>query len=121
MPCAGWHEAAMQDAILVLNAGSSSVKFSLFACTDGDPALVAHGQVEAVHTAPHFAATGPAGHAPAEHAWPKGTKLGHDGAVAHVVDWLKETCAGAYHLAAVGHRVVHGGVDHAAPVRLDAE
>jgi acetate kinase len=109
----------MQDAILVLNAGSSSVKFSLFARTDGDPAMVAHGQVEAVHTVPHFTATGPTGHPLAEYKWPAGVKIGHDGAVVHIVDWLKETFAHTYQLAAVGHRVVHGGAEFAAPVRLD--
>ena len=38
----------------------------------------------------------------------------------HIVDWLKATYGCEYRLAAVGHRVVHGGGDYAAPVRLDA-
>ena len=46
----------MIDAILVLNAGSSSIKFSLFAHRAAALAAVASGQVEAIYTAPHFVA-----------------------------------------------------------------
>ena len=54
-----------------------------------------------------------------EKRWASGAELGHDGAVAHVFDWLKTAYAGRHHLVGVGHRVVHGGVDHAAPALLD--
>ena len=110
----------MNDAILVLNAGSSSVKFSLFARTADGPTLAAHGQVEAVNSSPRFMATGPDGGVE-KHIWPVGTPLGHDGAVGHIVEWLKAHCAADYRLVAAGHRVVHGGVEHAAPIRLDAD
>jgi acetate kinase len=99
----------MNDAILVLNAGSSSLKFSLYA-----EALVASGQISGLYTEPRFVA------GKTEKRWPAGTKLGHDAALAHIVDWLKATHGAEYRLAAVGHRVVHGGPDHAAPVRVDA-
>ena len=46
----------MIDTILVLNAGSSSIKFSLFADGGADPAALASGQVEAIYNAPHFVA-----------------------------------------------------------------
>ena len=46
----------MSDAIAVLNAGSSSIKFSLFAQAGGDLALKLRGQAEAIHTAPRFVA-----------------------------------------------------------------
>jgi acetate kinase len=108
------------DAILVLNAGSSSIKFSLLADTDDGLALVSRGQLEAIYTAPHFAAEDPAGKALGEKRWSEGTKLGHDGALAHIVEWLKATHGAQYRLAAAGHRVVHGGVDYSVPVRLDA-
>ena len=48
----------MTDAILVLNAGSSSIKFSLFAERGADLALVASGQVEGIDTAPRFVGQG---------------------------------------------------------------
>ena len=103
----------MKDAILVLNAGSSSIKFSLFA-----ERLVAGGQMEAIHAAPRFVARDAADKPLAEKRWEE--KLGHDGALAHIVDWLKASYGKEHRLAAVGHRVVHGGADYAAPVRVDA-
>jgi acetate kinase len=110
----------MTDAILVINAGSSSIKFSLFAEAAAELGLVARGQVEGIYTAPHFTAKDTAGKPAGEKQWEPGTKLGHDGALAHIIDWLKATHGGDHRLAAVGHRVVHGGTDYAAPVRVDA-
>jgi len=110
----------MDDAILVLNAGSSSIKFSLFADGADGLALVAGGQMAAIHTSPQFVARDASGTKLAEKRWPAQTKLGHEAALAHIVDWLKTTHGERYRLAAVGHRVVHGGAEHAAPVRVDA-
>src|SRR6476646_81006 len=110
----------MSDAILVLNAGSSSIKFSLFADDRDELALVAGGQMAAIHTAPQFVARDASGGKVAEKRWPAQTKLGHEAALAHIVEWLKTTHGERHRLAAVGHRVVHGGAEHAAPVRVDA-
>jgi acetate kinase len=110
----------MDDAILVLNAGSSSIKFSLFADGADGLALVAGGQMAAIHTSPQFVARDATGTKVAEKRWPAQTQLGHEAALAHIVDWLKSTHGERYRLAAVGHRVVHGGAEHAAPVRVDA-
>ena len=103
----------MKDAILVLNAGSSSIKFSLYA-----EELVASGQIAGIYTEPRFVARNGAGKPAGEKRWQ--SKLGHEGALAHIVDWLKTTHGDDYRLAAVGHRVVHGGSDYAAPVRVSA-
>jgi len=110
----------MDDAILVLNAGSSSIKFSLFADGADELALVAGGQMAAIHNSPQFVARDASGAKLAEKRWPAQTQLGHEAALAHIVDWLKTTHGERYRLAAVGHRVVHGGPEHAAPVRVDA-
>ena len=110
----------MDDAILVLNAGSSSIKFSLFADGADELELVAGGQMAAIHTSPQFVARDASGTKVAEKRWPAQTKLGHEAALAHIVDWLKTAHGERYRLAAVGHRVVHGGAEHAAPVRVDA-
>jgi acetate kinase len=111
----------MTDTILVLNAGSSSIKFSLFAEAGVEPAVVAYGQIEGIDTSPHFIAKDSAGRTASEQHWAQGTKLGHDGAVAHIGDWLQSTYAAQYRLTAVGHRVVHGGTDYAVPVRIDRD
>jgi acetate kinase len=110
----------MTDAIVVLNAGSSSIKFSLFAERGAELALVAGGQVEGIYTAPHFVAKDAAGKPVADKRWESGTKLGHDNALVHILEWLKVAHGADHQLAAVGHRVVHGGTDYAAPVRVDA-
>jgi acetate kinase len=107
------------DAILVVNAGSSSLKFSLFTASDGELELAARGQAEGLYTAPRFIAKDATGQVLAERSWGEGTKLGHEGALDYLLPFLRERFAG-HRLAAVGHRVVHGGMEYGEPVRVDA-
>jgi acetate kinase len=78
----------MTDAVLVLNAGSSSIKFSLFAARRDELVLLTGGQIAGLHTAPHFVARDAAGKPAAEKQWPAQAKLEHEGALAYIVDWL---------------------------------
>jgi acetate kinase len=110
----------MTDAVLVLNAGSSSLKFSLFAGGRPDLALVVGGQIGGIFTAPIFVAKDAAGQKVAEKSWAPGEPIGHQGALAHIVDWLRTHHGRDHRLAAVGHRVSHGGRNYVAPVRVDA-
>jgi acetate kinase len=110
----------MADALLVLNAGSSSIKFSVFAESGGELRLVFRGQIEGLYTAPAFSATNAAGESLGKLSWEKGTRLGHEGGVSHIVDFLREHREN-YRLVAVGHRVVHGGTEFSEPVRVDAD
>src|SRR3989454_2674949 len=107
------------DAILVLNAGSSSIKLSVFAERAGGLALEVRGEVEGLYTAPRFVAQDSSGRIVAEESWP-GRKLGHDGAIEYLSDFLEDHLAGR-RLIGVGHRVVHGGLEYTAPVRVCAE
>lgn len=109
----------MSDCILVLNAGSSSIKFSLFdaACAAG-PTLVLGGQIENLYTNPRFRARDAAGTALGERTWPHGTLLAHEGAIEYLVEFLL-TSREHHRLVAVGHRVMHGGVDFNSPVLID--
>ncbi|HET7365534.1 MAG TPA: acetate/propionate family kinase [Burkholderiales bacterium] len=109
----------MADAIGVLNAGSSSIKFSLFARRGEALELELRGQVEGIYTAPRFIAKDGKGTAAGEKRWPEGTHLGHAGALDHIVAAVRERLGGA-RLAGIGHRVVHGGLDYSEPVRVDA-
>ncbi len=109
----------MADAIAVINAGSSSIKFSLFAAQDGDLELVARGQAEGLFTSPRFVAKDSAGKVVSEKAWGDGVPLAHAGALDHLVGVLRSEF-GAHRLVGVGHRVVHGGLEYAEPVRVDA-
>jgi len=109
----------MADVFAVLNAGSSSIKFSLFTERDGALQPGVRGQVEGVYTSPRFVAKDAAGQVVSEKSWGEAVKLGHDGALEHIVGWLRAQLSGD-RLAGVGHRVVHGGLDHTQPVRVDA-
>ena len=109
----------MADVIAVLNAGSSSIKFSLFADTPEGPAVVARGQAEGLYSSPRFVAKDEAGAIIGEKRWGDGVKLGHAGALEHLVAFLRDRLK-QHRLAGVGHRVVHGGQEYTRPVRLDA-
>ena len=128
----------MSQAILVLNAGSSSLKFSLLPIgADGQvaPAWL-HGQIEGVvHEAmPQAAAASRSGHALAsphlrardaqgtltwQHDWPPATPLTHEMALAFLLPGLQAHLRG-HQLVGVGHRIVHGGDSQAPAVWLDA-
>ncbi len=108
----------MADAILVLNAGSSSLKFSLYTLDAGGPLLAERGQLEGLTTATRFAAATAQGAPRAAREWDHA--LGHEGATTFVLDYLREALA-AHRLLAVGHRVVHGGTHFARPVRVDVQ
>jgi acetate kinase len=110
----------MTDAVLVLNAGSSSLKFSVFAVAGEELALAARGQIEGLATGPRFTARDARGAPLGEETWPGGTKLGHDGALDYLAGFLRARFAG-YRPIGFGHRVVHGGMQHAGPVWVDAQ
>src|SRR5690242_19370141 len=101
--------------IAVLNAGSSSIKFSLF---DEQLKLAVRGQVEGIYTSPHFVARDAGGKTAAEERWPEGAQLGHAGALDAIVAFVRECLRGG-RLAGIGHRVVHGGMEYPRPVRMD--
>jgi acetate kinase len=108
------------DAILVLNAGSSSLKFSVFVAGGGEALdLALHGALEELSTGPRFSATDGAGQSLARQQFPAGSTLDGDAAIAFLFDWL-EASGSTGRVAAVGHRVVHGGDQFWSPVRVDA-
>jgi acetate kinase len=111
----------MTDVLAVLNAGSSSVKFTLFGDGGGDdPPVLCRGQVEAITTAPHFIARDGVGAVMEERSWEEGASFGHQEAIAFLFEWLTGQFQGHRPLA-VGHRVVHGGLDFDRPVRATNE
>ncbi|HTH18228.1 MAG TPA: acetate kinase, partial [Magnetospirillum sp.] len=109
----------MRDGILVINAGSSSIKFSLFLSNgDGKPILSSKGQVEGINVAPHFIAQAPDGATLSEQRWPADREMNHDDLLKHLIDWVEDHLEGAT-LRAAGHRVVHGGPKYSSPVLVD--
>jgi acetate kinase len=107
----------MKDAILVLNSGSSSVKFSVFVLENDAVELQLHGQFDGLFTSPRFVVRDVQDRVVAEKSWGEGEKLAHEEALEHLRTFL----LGLTHemrLTGVGHRVVHGGVKYAEPVRI---
>ena len=104
----------MTDELIgVVNAGSSSLKFSIYA---GDERLL-DGQIDGIGVRPAAKAktgTGEALPAPDLSGAPPATP---GEAMLALLPWLKDWLAGRK-LAAIGHRVVHGGPSHAAPQRM---
>jgi acetate kinase len=110
----------MSEAILVLNAGSSSIKFSVFLVRNGHLEPGARGQIEGLHTKAHFVSKAPDGALKTEKRWLDKAQPGHDGALDHLIGYLRSELSDD-HLVGIGHRVVHGGMTYMSPVRLDAE
>jgi len=113
----------MSDAILVLNAGSSSLKFSGYAAEGKELSLIVRGQIEGVGTAPRFKAKDPQGRPLADLSpdMPAGGAFGHPEAFAFLVRWLMEHYRGSVRLLGIGHRMAHGGADFIEPTLIDAD
>lgn len=109
----------MSDVILVLNAGSSSIKFSVFRTHNERLMPDIRGQVEGLYTSAHFLSKTPDGALKSERSWPDNVTLGHDGALDHLVGHLRAEFSDD-RLIGIGHRVVHGGLVYTRPVRVDA-
>jgi acetate kinase len=108
----------VSDAILVLNAGSSSIKFSLFPGRDqpNRQDIICDGECEGIGRRVHFTAQDHAGASLVDEVL-EGTT--HEAVLAMLLRWLEQHF-GDCRLVAAGHRVVHGGSLYAAPVVIDA-
>jgi len=110
----------MDDVILVLNSGSSSIKFSVFVERANQVELKFRGQVEGLYSWPRFIAKDSAGTEIGAHKWGDGERLGHEGAVAYLTEFLRDQRK-HNRLIAVGHRVVHGGRDFSSPTLVSPQ
>ncbi|WFU85303.1 acetate kinase [Bradyrhizobium sp. CIAT3101] len=106
------------DTILVVNAGSSSVKFQVYS-VEGDGALRRQikGQMDGIGSRPRLRASGASGDPLADRAYPIEAVPDVPTAMAVAGNWLRDEL----HVTpiAVGHRVVHGGPDFSRPVLID--
>ncbi len=107
-------------SILVVNAGSSSLKFSLFRVDDAASLhLAARGQLDGIGTRPRLKASDGAGTPLVEREIAVAEACEVKDAVALTGAWLRAQFTGEP-LLAVGHRVVHGGAEFSRPVLVDA-
>jgi acetate kinase len=111
----------MASAIVVINAGSSSLKFSVYLESGDDLNLLIRGQLERMLTAPRFVAVDSQGTTVSEQVWESGASLDYATAIQYLHRRLKDTLLGDHQLAAVGHRVTHGGLHYLQPVLIDQQ
>jgi acetate kinase len=105
--------------ILVLNAGSSSLKFSLFRLdAAGALQLTLRGQIDGIGTRPHLKASDEAGRNLVDRDMAPDEAREVKDAIAFAGAWLRGQLKGEP-LLAVGHRVVHGGAEYSRPVLVD--
>jgi acetate kinase len=104
---------ATEPLIGVINAGSSSLKFSFY---DGEERLLS-GQLEGIGARPSVSAVGVDG-APIEPPQLDAASLSTPGDVLPlIIPWMRKHL-GDRPLAALGHRIVHGGLRHSHPARV---
>jgi acetate kinase len=109
----------MMPVFLIVNAGSSSLKFQVFeGSSHGEPRRIYRGRFEGLGGSAQFSVKDQNGNVAGRGAWPAPEKFGHEQVLAHLAQWLREH-RGNYRLAAVGHRVVHGGMEFSRPVMVD--
>lgn len=108
----------MRDVILVLNAGSSSIKFSLYPSHNRPSRQdrICEGAAEGIGHRIHFSATSSDGTSLIDEHLPEGAD--HEAALAALLQWLARQFP-EHRLVAAGHRVVHGGALYQGPVRID--
>jgi acetate kinase len=111
----------MSEAIVVVNAGSTSLKFAAYAV---DPTralpLLCRGQIDSMESDPHFVVDNAAGKQLGAHEWGESRAIDHKTALHFVITWL-EANLGDNKVIAAGHRVVLGGTRFEAPVRVDSD
>ncbi len=109
-------EAARVRTVAVVNAGSSSIKCSLFDASGAALRETVRADIDL--QAGTFVARTVDGRSLAQQRAGEGGGLDHTGAIAMLVRFFGEH-VGRDELVAIGHRVVHGGAEHAAPARVD--
>lgn len=110
----------MDDYALVLNAGSSSLKFCVFKrIGEGEWEVAARGQIGEIGTSPRLSAKDSNDTFLTNQALDAAVKDGHK-AIDALANWLRSTWSGA-RILGVGHRVVHGGERYAEPVVVTSE
>jgi acetate kinase len=109
----------MTETILILNAGSSSIKFQLFAVAADDKLTrCMKGQIDGIGTRPRLFAKAKEGETLVDRSWPASAVADAAAALDKAVTWLQQQLGGELP-SAIGHRVAHGGPDFSKPTVVD--
>src|ERR1700744_5315033 len=107
----------MSNPVLTLNAGSSSIKFGVFDIAEVEPVYQFAGEVTDIAGKPHFAIKNRHGKPVLDRDL--GSARQPEDLPDDILGWVHDNAA-SDGLAAIGHRIVHGGSNFTAPTRLDA-
>ena len=111
----------MTDALVVFNAGSTSLKFGAYSVdAGGSLPLVCLGRIDSMQGDPHFVVKDASGKPLDAHEWGDGHAIDHRTALHFVITWL-EANLGNTKVVAAGHRFVLGGTRFKAPVRIEGD
>ncbi|MGO4407719.1 acetate/propionate family kinase [Bosea sp. RAF48] len=105
------------DAILVVNAGSSSLKFQIFTVSEGALTRQVRGQLDGIGQRPRLRASDAKGTSLIDLSLQREEVPDLPAAIDRTRSWLRSL--EGFSLLAIGHRVVHGGPDYAAPTIID--
>ena len=108
----------MSDVVLVVNAGSSSIKFKLYRVAGGAPAAFLIGAMSGIGSRPALSVKDGTGRIVEEDRFAAEDVPDASAAQHRLADWLRHH-VGETAITAVGHRVVHGGPTYAEPVLVD--
>jgi acetate kinase len=111
----------MNEAIVVFNAGSTSLKFGAYAiAADGSLPLLCRGRIDSMQGDPHFVVKNAADRPLDAHEWGEDHAIDHKTALHFVITWLEANLTDTK-VAAAGHRVVLGSTRFEAPVRIEGD
>lgn len=109
----------MSDGIVVINVGSTSVKFVAYRCgATGALDMVCRGRADSIGSDSRLIVKSPQGKSMDVEGWEGGYPLDVEGMINFLIIWL-ETHQKGFKIVGVGHRVVHGGLAYHAPVLVD--
>ncbi len=110
------------ETIVVMNAGSSSLQFSLYEASAPPLSLIARGQFDLFGTTPHFEAVDNRNMPLANETLPAGQEaFDHGQAFGHLAHWIREKYGEHMALLSVGHRITHGGGECVEPMLISEE
>jgi acetate kinase len=111
----------VKNAVIVLNSGSTSLKFAVYLASAGEEgAELCRGVIDSMHEAPHFVVKDKTGKPLAAHEWGADCSIGHGEALQFVIAWIEKNMA-EVKVAAAGHRVVLGGARYSGPALIEGD